>query len=173
MPGGWPAAEARLQAAVEAWGDRMVRFAHALTADRALAQDVAQETFLRRYLWLRRHPARVPKPACRFTVARNVAFDCQRRRRPSLMADPPAGVEAPEVDQPLAVRATLAKLAAGDRQRLELCHCGALSVAGVARVLGIPAAMVKMRRHRARRRFAALWSGPPPTGPVSGAVDRG
>ena len=164
--------EARVETWVVAWGDRITRFAHSLTLDPALAQDVAQETFLRLLVWQRQHPLADPGPAWLFTVARNVAIDQLRRRRTSAVREQASAPTDPDLAQRLAVRDAVAALPPGDRACLWLFYYGDLSVAEIGSTLHLSPTAVKARLHRARRRFAAIWDGAVAV-PATGGGSRG
>ncbi len=145
---------------VTTWGDRVVRYARFLTGDAALAQDVAQETFLRLYLFHRRHPDRIVTPPWVFTVARRVSTDLMRRRGP-VRSVPDIERAAPgSLEMPLAamtVHDVLGRLPWDDRVCLYLFYYVGLTSQEIGEHLGIPAATVRARLHRARQRFKGQW----------------
>lgn len=64
------------------WGDCLVYFLRSLLPSAAygdLAQDAAQETFLRFYRWHRRRPAQPVHAGILLTIGRPVAVDYQRQ----------------------------------------------------------------------------------------------
>ena len=134
---------------------------------------MAQETFLRLTVWVRRHPEAEPTLAWLFTVAHNVAVDLWRRHRATPVAAPEVGADSPDLVQRLAVRAVMERLRARDRLCLWLFYYGDWSVAEIARAQGVPEATVKTRLHRARKRFAAVWSQEMAVTPDAGGAGRG
>jgi RNA polymerase sigma-70 factor (ECF subfamily) len=75
-------------------------------------------------------------------------------RRVGTHADTVADDHAGPVTERLRVRAVLAELAPGDQELLRLTEWDGLDLDEVAAVLGCSRAAVKVRLHRARRRFA-------------------
>jgi RNA polymerase sigma-70 factor (ECF subfamily) len=147
------------------WGSRLVRYAHFLTGDPDLAQDIAQEAFLRLYVFLGSRRGREPTPGWLFTVAKHLAADASRRqRRESTRADGAgfaSGGEGFREDSTSGtmVRDILSRLAPEDRECLYLFYYADLSSQEIARHLKIPAATVRGRLMRARRRFQSEWEG--------------
>lgn len=133
-----------------------------LDGDRAKAQDVVQETFLRAW----RNPAVLDQTdgsarGWLFTVARRIVIDDWRssRRRPELVtADLPDRADADTVDgsdgwdrvvDRQLVRSALRTLSAEHRSVLLECYFRGASVAQAARTLGLPEGTVKSRAHYA------------------------
>ncbi len=144
------------------WYPPLVRFLFARVGDADLAEDIAQEAFVR---LLEREP-RDPK-AWLFTVAANLATDHSRvargrARHLALVAgEAPAGGEDPAAELLRAeasarVRHALAALSERDRSLLLLHHEG-FSYAEVARQLGIAASSVGPLLTRAQRRLTASY----------------
>lgn len=138
-------------------GDRLVRYAHFLVDDPDTAQDIAQEAFLRLYVHLGR-TGEAPEVAWLFTVAKNLAYDARRRtRRLVPVFDRPD----PNADRALVaatVRDALDRLKPEDRECLYLFYYAELPTAAIAAHLKLPAATVRSRLWRARRRFLATWT---------------
>lgn len=143
---------------VETWGDRLVGFAMTYVRDAEVAQDVAQETFLRLVALRRRTPGRAVHPGWLFTVARRLCLDYLRRRVPAQ----DTGREAPDpcasgAFLTVEVESVLRQLSRGDRECLWLFYYGGLSLSEMAAQLGVPPDRVKARLFRARRRFGQRW----------------
>lgn len=143
---------------VDQWGDRLVGFAWTYLHDAELAQDVAQETFLRLVAYRRRAPHRDVHPGWLFAVARRLCLD--QLRRPATRglpaaeaADARSGAAFAAVD----VEAVLRQLKPADRECLWLFYYGGRSAVEIAQLLGIPPDRVKGRLYRARQRFGAAW----------------
>lgn len=134
-----------------------------LTGNRADAEDLAQETYLRAC----RHPDRLPNGdgarawLCR--VARNVCLDHLRRRRfehgrakptgrPETTDDPHADFVRRE--QSAALSRALERLPRRLREVVVLREYGELSYEEIARALEIELGTVMSRLHRARRKLA-------------------
>jgi RNA polymerase sigma factor (sigma-70 family) len=156
-----PASDDWLAPWVEQWGDRMVQFAYTYVMDRDAAQDIAQETFLRLFLWHRRFPDRVVTPAWLYTVAANRARDVLRERRREALTDrelaSPDPADAPDSTTRIAVRAALDRLPLLDRQCLWLFYYADWPVPEIAVATRLSQAAVKQRLYRARKRFARIW----------------
>jgi RNA polymerase sigma-70 factor (ECF subfamily) len=141
--------------------DRVVAIASRLLGDRAAAEDVAQETFLK--MWTHAREWR-PKGAKVSTwlvrIAVNGCFDRLRRRGRERPEDAAGDVidRAPAADERLmldeqrrAVRAAIAALP--DRQRLAitLCHYEEFSQADAADIVGVSVEALESLLARGRR----------------------
>jgi RNA polymerase sigma-70 factor, ECF subfamily len=105
-----------------------------------------------------------------YRMALNKAADAVRRKRAerrkleraAKLMEPmlDAGAEAAllEAEEAKAVRLALGRLRPADRALLHLREFEGASLAEIAAALGIGEGAAKLRLHRARRRFAALWS---------------
>ena len=146
------------------WGSRVVGYAHFLTGDASVAQDIAQEAFLRLYVFLGSHRGQAPTAGWLMTVAKHLAADeSRRRRREWAMTDAQSlerGSDAMRedlADRPL-VRDALSRLAPEDQECLYLFYYADLSSQEIARHLKVPAATVRTRLMRARQRFRGEWT---------------
>jgi RNA polymerase sigma-70 factor, ECF subfamily len=127
--------------------------------DRARAEDLVQETFLR--AWRHRSVLAGPRPAVRawlLTVSRNIVIDEWRTRRfrsELPVADvPEAGEQDDRTDELLqswVVAEALTKLSDDHRAVLLECYYRGRPVAEAAQRLGIPEGTVKSRTHYALR----------------------
>jgi RNA polymerase sigma factor (sigma-70 family) len=143
---------------VERWGDALTRFAYTYVEDRGVAEDLAQEAFIRLLQLHRGRPLQDPVPGWLFTVTYRLAIDHLRRRR--LASRVPAEASAspdPDVEMRVVVRDLIDRLPARDRLCIWLFYYADMSVADIARSLGATPTEVKSRLHRARRRIATLW----------------
>lgn len=137
------------------------RFCLGLTGhDRALAEDVVQETLLR--AWRHQDVLEGPPASLRswlFTVARNLVIDDWRTRRHQselTVADipEPRQPRADGTDQLLLswlVADALTSLSTDHRAVLQECYFRGSSVADASRHLGVPEGTVKSRTHYALR----------------------
>lgn len=141
---------------------QVVRLLTVVTHDGAIAEDLAQEAFVR----LHRHWAKVsryesPEGWVR-RVALNRAFSWRRRegRRPQLELT--AGFTRDAVAEPggdrLDVLRAVAALPTRDRALVALYHLEDRPLAEVAFVLGLRPEAAKVALHRARRRLALALS---------------
>ncbi len=158
---------------VERWGDRLVGFAWTYLHDAELAQDVAQETFLRLVKDRRRMARREVHPGWLFAVARRICLD--HLRRPAARTLPGAEVADPHSAKAFLavdVESVLRQLKPADRECLWLFYYGGLSVAEIAQLLGIPPDRAKARLYRARQRFGAEWRADEAARPAGGGRPR-
>ena len=133
------------------------RFAVGLTGDRALADDLTADAFVR--LWTAPGEIRLPTVrAYLCTIVRNLYVSHLRTARRAIaldesMVDPVDRVVAPieRRSQAEAARRALAALSSDDREAL-LMRAADLSYAEIAQSLDISVAAAKVRVHRARVR---------------------
>jgi RNA polymerase sigma-70 factor (ECF subfamily) len=133
------------------------------TRERALAEELAQESFVR---LLASRGAGLPEAARRaylFRIAENLVRDAARRRArertvPLETAPDPA---APALGDPIGRRAAEALAALGERDRklLWLAHVEEWKHSEIAGLLGLATGSVRVLLHRARRRFQRLLEG--------------
>jgi RNA polymerase sigma-70 factor (ECF subfamily) len=159
---------AAFAALYEAFAKPVMSFVYHLTFDRALAEDLTQETFLRAW-----RAAPSYRPMGRFStwlfqIAKNAAFSAgarSRRRRareearePSETADRaarPADASARRDEVSSAVRDALARLSDRLRVAFTLVRLEGRSYAETAEVLGVPEGTVKSRMAAAEARLRA------------------
>ena len=143
-----------LVALAERHGDALRRYVLHLTPDRALADDVVQETLVR--AWQRPVVLERDEDAARawlFTVARNLVIDDARsaRRRREVGSDLP--VDAPTPDRSdavldgIIVADALATLSADHRRVVVDAYWLGHTVPEIARRHGIPEGTAKSRLH--------------------------
>jgi RNA polymerase sigma-70 factor, ECF subfamily len=129
-------------------------------ADRHLAEEAVQETFLK--AWRARagfDPHRRLSPWL-YMIARRTAADIARReqRRPTTTPLPDTlAADDPEHDDPWEawqVRCALRDLSGDERELIRLTHYVGLTHSQIAERTGLPIGTVKSRLHRAHRRLA-------------------
>lgn len=139
----------------------LLRLAVVLTGDRALADDLVQDAFLRLHRARSRPHAGAELAYLRRTVInlshghhRHLAV--VRRREPAVRVDaePGADVEAADRDRRRAVADAIRRLPARQRDCVVLHYFAGLSDAEIAADLGIGAGSVKTHLHRARATLA-------------------
>ncbi|KAA0256442.1 RNA polymerase sigma factor [Acidobacteria bacterium ACD] len=140
---------------------RLWAFLVRTTREPALAQELAQESFVR---LLGSRGASLPggeRRAYLFRIAENLARDAGRRRArerttPFDEAPDPA---APEPAEPMGRRAAAALSALPERQRklLWLAHVEGFAHVEIARLLDLTPGSVRVLLHRARGRFRELF----------------
>jgi RNA polymerase sigma-70 factor (ECF subfamily) len=145
----------------ERYHKRILNFLSRLSGNRALAEDLYQETWLK----LARNVGSLHEDsdlgAWLFTVARNQYLSHRRARsvdRARLSLVSPEPTASPETQASAraslaAVELALARLSCEDRELLLLCGVEALTPAQAATILGISAEATRQRLLRARTRL--------------------
>lgn len=127
------------------------RFAHHFTRDRALAEDVTQETFLRAFRFLGSFRGDAKFTSWLFRIARNCAMDAIRARRAHLEREPPPPAGPSDPQARLELRTALDAVSDEHREPFLLIEVFGLSYREAADVLGVRVGTVKSRMHRARK----------------------
>lgn len=130
---------------------RLAGAAYAVTGDRELASDAAQDAFLRAAAALPRFDVRRPVEPWLLRIATNRALDLVRARR-RLVAHESA--DEPVFDEPLLGDGLLASVARLDPDRravVALHYWLDLTTPEIAEVLGVPTGTVASRLSRALR----------------------
>ena len=162
---------------VNLWQGRLVSFFFRQCGDRELAEDCAQEVFVRLYKARERYTADARFSTFLFTIARNHWIDVARARNvrpdqqarraqdddegedllsrlPAIEAPPPAQAEL--ADDVTRLRAALGKLPESLRDVVQLGVIEALPYSEVSAILSIPVGTVKSRVHAAVHALRAL-----------------
>jgi RNA polymerase sigma-70 factor (ECF subfamily) len=140
-----------------------------LTGDGGLAEDLAQEAFVKAFRNLHTFD-----PARRFSswllrIAHNTGIDALRRQRLKTVPietaaadDQPLDPAAPELPDPLerqalaaALQSAMQHLSPDQRTAVSLRYDEGLSFADIGQVLGMPEATARSHVHRARKLLAA------------------
>jgi RNA polymerase sigma factor (sigma-70 family) len=153
--------------------DLVFAFLCRLVGPGPLAEDLAQEVFLRAY---RAFPNYDPSRGAKLstwllTIARNAALDALKRRRsegpldPETLMDGDADPEAARSNRELGAAIARAASTLGHEQReaFILADCHGLSMEEISGVVGAPVNTVKARLFRARERLRELlasWGEP-------------
>jgi RNA polymerase sigma factor (sigma-70 family) len=127
------------------------------TGDRATAEDLAQDTFLRATRAILGWRGGRPE-AWLLAIARNVLVDAQRRGRPTLPLEeglPAVGEGDPATG--VAVKDVLRRLPDSQARLLTLVHVDGFTHAEVARMIGTTPAAVKTGVWRAREAFRRVY----------------
>lgn len=145
----------------------ILNYLHRMVSDRALAEDLTQDTFEKAYKAL---PSTRPDLAFKpwlYRIATNTAISNGRRKRiikwiPFAPGNDPASDEEIEsaVTRKHDVEKTLSKLPPHYSAALLLRHYQGLSLIETAEALGITETACKLRLFRARKAFAAAYGGP-------------
>lgn len=135
------------------------RFLCSLVRDRALAEDLTQETFLRAFDRLGSFAFRSRFSTWLFTVARNLGIDALRRRERRDLLLVRLGPHAPPEDPHLGteVGTALDALSAKLREALVLVEVMGFSCREAGAILDIPEGTVKSRLHHARAQLVAWF----------------
>jgi RNA polymerase sigma-70 factor (ECF subfamily) len=137
-----------------------------LVSDRALAEDLCQETFLKALRHWERRAEIANITAWLYRVATNTAYDHLRRRKRVIFAplEPaaPALCDADtmeaRLDEQEPVRRALARLSPDARRLLILCVHAGHTTQELAAALECSDAAIRLRLFRARARFRKLYS---------------
>jgi RNA polymerase sigma-70 factor, ECF subfamily len=137
-----------------------------MTGDRAQAEDLAQETFVKAFRSLAAFDTTRRLSSWLFRIAHNTAIDAMRRSHPQ-----PASIDAAGPDEPAtpvgpdpverqelgrALKAALAELRPDQRAAIVLRYENGLSFDEIGTVLGIPEVTARSHVHRARKELARL-----------------
>jgi RNA polymerase sigma-70 factor, ECF subfamily len=143
-----------------------------ITGNRALAEDLAQETFVKAFRSLAAFDTTRRLSNWLFRIAHNTALDALRRSRP-----PPASIDATDIpsaaglNEPAAppapdpverqelgraLEAALAQLRPDQRAAIVLRYENGLSFDEIGSLLGIPEVTARSHVHRARKELARL-----------------
>jgi RNA polymerase sigma-70 factor (ECF subfamily) len=146
-----------LRQLMDQWEAPIYRFLVSLLHDRDLAQDCAQDTFIRAYRTLT--AGKNVTGSWLFTVARNRAVDEFRRQRrvhPDLEAIEHESTRD-DPDQKVLVDQVMAQLPPLDREVLYLFAVAGFKTDEIGAMLGVRGTAVRQRLYRARERARSLW----------------
>jgi RNA polymerase sigma-70 factor (ECF subfamily) len=168
-----------------------VRFVH----DRALAEDLAQEAFVRAFARLDSFDTQRRFSSWLFQIAHNVTVDHLRRRRVETVSlDGPSGADrlplalsapgsspaehAEREELARAMTGGLARIRPEYREALVLHYQEGLTHAEISAATGAPVGTVKTHLHRGRAELASLlaaegWGPVPAPKPAEGQVRKG
>jgi RNA polymerase sigma-70 factor (ECF subfamily) len=137
-----------------------------ITGDRALADDLLQESYYRFLRAERSFAGETHRRNYLYRIATNLARDRRRSRRGRVSVPLPAEPEtaalaetrnvAADADQRIDLGRAMARLRPRERELLWLAYANGSSHEEIAASLGLRRASVKMLLFRARRRLAAL-----------------
>ena len=154
---------------VEAYQDRIFAYLGRMGLDTAMAEDIAQETFLRVWRHAGQYNARLGSlTTWIFAIARNVALtglslSWRRAETPVCSETLEIASDAPLPDEQLVtlqrerqLHAALACLSASDRSLLSSSYIDELDMAAIARIECCSIGAAKVRLHRARQRLRQI-----------------
>ena len=134
--------------------DRIYRYAYFRLGERAAAEDITQEAFLRflsKYGQLREYDMRIL-----YTIARNLCIDEYRRIKPEALPEETATVPGLSVDgqeERILVRDALSKLPAEERELLLLRYVNGESPGTIGKLLKLSRFAVYRRLKAAEEHF--------------------
>lgn len=138
---------------------RVVRVVHGVLGDRARAEEVAQEAFVRLYLrWSRVSSYDRPDAWVRRVAVRLAARVARRDRLRTTLERRAQAERRPATDGSPHDLAVIGRLPRNQRIAILLHYVDDLPVADVAAAMGCAEATVRVHLHRGRRRLAQLMS---------------
>lgn len=159
-------AEQAFERLVPAYRRRVFGLAYSLLRDRAAAEDLAQEVFVKLWQALPGYDGRARLSTWIYAITRNAAVSALRARRRSVsMSDPAVLAEvervaaAPDAVADAALWREVDALPEKQRQAVILYYQDERPVDEVAAMMGIPVNTVKTHLHRARASLAAALAG--------------
>jgi len=135
-----------------------------LTGNRALAEDLMQDAYIRFLSAARIPDADDHQKHFLFRIATNLARDQFRRAKLEHGTEQPEGHAPAQPEDAMDVWATLRHVTPRDRELLLLAYVDGLTHAEIAHVTGLIRASVRPLLFRARRRFAAALAARPADG---------
>jgi RNA polymerase sigma-70 factor (ECF subfamily) len=168
--------QAAYHALVSRYAAPAVNFAARMVQDPALAEDLAQEAFVRAFAHLANYDPQRRFLSWFFQILHNLTIDYLRRKRPATVsldameeaghpvfaASPPAAwpdARAEQLALSRALDAALARVRPEYREAVVLHYREELSIEEVAAAMGMPTGTVKTYLHRARKELAAILEG--------------
>ncbi len=159
---------------VETYQAPVFNLCYRMLGEPELAEDAAQETFMRVYQHLPRYDQKRPFATWLLSIAAHYCIDRLRRRKFSMFSmdaedDEGNSVELPDVDSPNPeneaitgqtnerVQAMLKDLDSTDRAAVIMRYWYDYSEKEIAESLNLTVSAVKSRLHRARKELAGLW----------------
>jgi RNA polymerase sigma-70 factor (ECF subfamily) len=139
---------------VRAYQADVWRFAYHLTRDRALAEDVTQESFLRAFRFLNSYRGDAKFTSWLFRIARNCGMDALRARKSNATKEHPPPSPATDPVARAELTAALESVTEEHREPFLLIEVFGLSYQEAADVLQLKVGTVKSRMHRARLSLA-------------------
>jgi len=157
----------RLSELFERHHRRLYNFFLRLVGNRAAAEDLVQEVFVRMLKYRHTFRSGAKFAPWMFALARNAAADHWRGRPRELPENPEAPEPAAPFEHPLAsleaaersaqLKAALARLPEEKRELLLMARSGAIRYEGIGELLGCSAGAVKVRVHRAMKELRAAY----------------
>lgn len=124
--------------------------------DRSLAEDLAQDTFLRALRGSLLYRAEASIRTWLFSIARNVLADHFRRHR-TTTPEVPETTHDPQTDRRMAIEQALAAIPLPSREAIVLCDVLGFSPSEASSVTGTTPNAFRVRLHRARTQFREVY----------------
>ena len=144
---------------------RVVGLAYSVLRDRAAAEDVAQEVFVKLWQALPKYDGRAQLSTWIYAITRNAAISALRSRRhllstsdPTVLGEVEAIAATPAEQDDPALWLHVQALPEKQRQAVVLYYQDERTVEEVAEMMGMPVNTVKTHLHRARAGLAAALS---------------
>lgn len=159
---------------VETYQTPVFNLCYRMLGEPELAEDAAQETFLRAYQHLHRYDQKRPFATWLLSIAAHYCIDRLRRRKFSMFSmdaedDEGNSIELPDIDAPNPesetvkgqtqerIHAMLKDLDTTDRAAIIMRYWYDYSEKEIAESLHLTVSAVKSRLHRARKELAGMW----------------
>jgi RNA polymerase sigma-70 factor (ECF subfamily) len=147
----------------------ILSFLARMTGDTALAEDLAQETFVKAFRKLAAFDTSRRLSSWLFRIAHNTAVDALRKAKPAAAVldsgDPPDDPVAPATADPVerralgqALQGALARLRPEYRTAVVLRYEDGLSFEEIGQVLGVPDTTARSHVHRARKELVRVMT---------------
>lgn len=129
---------------IEEQYDKLLRYCYMKLRDKALAEDITQDTFIR-FFESRDYRSMGKEMAYLYTTARNLCIDSFRKKKDELLGDMPAEMQdTPEskdrmqaIDDRLSIEQALDRLDEDEREAVVLRFSAELSIADIGKTMGI------------------------------------
>jgi len=150
--------EASFRLFYERSAPRLFAYLVRVSGERALAEDLLQESYCRFLTSKPPHMDEGSQQSYLFRIASNLMRDRWRRHRESPLPEhlPEPGSASPQLDRQLALRQAFQQLKVRERELLWLAYVEGSNHKEIAEATGLRSASVRQLLFRARRRLATL-----------------
>ncbi len=160
--------KAQFETLYRTYRDTVYNYLYYMCREEELAKDLAQETFLKIFQGMRRFRGDCSEKTWCLTIARNTFLSYARKKQPMLLEEELSTEAGGNLDSPLEtqmirreesafVQKVLFMLKEEERTILLLRDCEGIAYEELSRILGITEANVKVRLHRARKKYRKLY----------------
>ena len=160
--------KARFEKLYRTYRDVVYNYLYYMCREEELAKDLAQETFLKIFQGMRRFRGDCSEKTWCLMIARNTFLSHARKKQPLLLGEEMPDGNDKSLDSPLEeqmiqreegalVRKVLCMMKEEERTILLLRDCEEIAYEELSRMLGITEANVKVRLHRARKKYRKLY----------------